>query len=191
MIAGLKYGVGYIGVGDFKSKLGGKNTKTYNTWSDMLKRCYSAKCQERHPTYIGCRVTDEWHDFQEFAKWYEVQANGDGWQLDKDLIFEGNKTYSPEFCSIIPREINTLLTDRRNERGELPRGVALKNRKYQVRVNKKGARKYLGVYPTAEEAFDVYKSAKEEILRSVAEEFKDLIHPKVYQFLIKYEVSMT
>ena len=31
----------------------------YETWANMLKRCYSEKCQERHPTYQGCSVYDE------------------------------------------------------------------------------------------------------------------------------------
>ena len=189
MIAGLKYGVGYIGVGDFKPKLGGKNTKAYDTWNDMFKRCYNPKVHAKHPTYIGCTVAEEWHNFQVFAEWFENQYRADGWQLDKDLIFEGNKTYSPETCTFVPRDLNLLLTDRRNERGNLPKGVALKNKKYQARINIEGVRQYLGVYSTPEEAFAVYKTAKEYNIKYMAEKYKFLIDPRVYNFLVNYEVK--
>ena len=37
------YGVGYIGEGKYKSKENGKNTRVYDTWRDMLRRCYDEK----------------------------------------------------------------------------------------------------------------------------------------------------
>lgn len=65
----IVYGVGYFGIGDFKSKETGKPTKCYNTWVTMHARCYDPKCQEKYPTYKGCRVCKEWNNYQEFAKW--------------------------------------------------------------------------------------------------------------------------
>ena len=31
-----------------------------------------------------------------------------GWELDKDILEKGNKTYSPETCCFVPRVINSL-----------------------------------------------------------------------------------
>ena len=65
------YEVGYMGKGRYKSRVKGKDTKAYTTWRNMLERCYCPKYKERHPTYKGCTVAKEWHNFQEFAEWYE------------------------------------------------------------------------------------------------------------------------
>jgi len=55
-------GIGFIGIGKYKSRIGnGKNTKVYDVWSSMIKRCYSEKYHRNKPTYIGCSVVKEWH----------------------------------------------------------------------------------------------------------------------------------
>ena len=107
------------------------------------------------------------------------------------LIFEGNKTYSPETCTFLPRDLNLLLTDRRNERGNLPKGVALKNKKYQARINIEGVRQYLGVHSTPEEAFAVYKREKEKYIKEVANKWKDKIDPRVYEALMNWTIEIT
>ena len=64
------YGVGCIGIGEFKSKdENGKPTKCYKTWQHMHERCYDPKCQEKQPSYKNCKVCKEWNNYQEFAKW--------------------------------------------------------------------------------------------------------------------------
>lgn len=72
----------------------------YQTWKDMIKRCYSTKCQEKFPTYKGCSVSADWHTFSNFKAWMEKQ-NWEGKQLDKDILIEGNKVYSPETCVFV------------------------------------------------------------------------------------------
>lgn len=62
----------------------------YRTWKSMLKRCYSAKYQERCPTYKGCTVSEDWLVFTNFRDWMMAQ-DWEGKQLDKDLLFEGIK----------------------------------------------------------------------------------------------------
>ena len=32
----------------------------YRVWANMLRRCYSARWQEKYQTYAGCTVTEEW-----------------------------------------------------------------------------------------------------------------------------------
>ena len=41
------FGVGYLGEGKYNSCENGKTTKCYDTWYNMLKRCYDPKYQEK------------------------------------------------------------------------------------------------------------------------------------------------
>lgn len=155
----------------------------------MFKRCYDPKSLARDPTYIGCTVHPDWHNFQNFAKWFECQYRTDGWQLDKDLTIEGNKVYSSDTCTFVPHQINSLLTDRGSARGDLPQGVVRKGERYVARLNLDGKLHYLGTYATPEEAFKIYKFAKEENIKRMAGLWKGLIDPRVYDLLINYEVK--
>lgn len=97
------------------NKITGKPTQTicifYNTWKAMLERCYSESLKRRRPSYIGCTVCEEWLLFSNFKVWMETQ-DWKGNQLDKDLLIEHNKVYSPETCLFLSREVNSFLTSR-------------------------------------------------------------------------------
>lgn len=95
----------------------------YLTWRNMLTRCYSPRCQEKHPTYIGCTVVPKWHSFMAFRAWMLTQDH-EGKELDKDILFPGNKVYSPDFCVFVPAKINAFLTDHAAARGQWPIGVS-------------------------------------------------------------------
>jgi hypothetical protein len=103
-------GVGFLGVGQHKPKVDGKATKEYETWRNMLKRCYCPKTLSKHPTYVGCSVDARWHDYQVFAEFFELNYI-DGYQLDKDKIVEGNKVYGPESCVFISHAENSALAN--------------------------------------------------------------------------------
>ena len=61
-------GVGYIGVGSYKSKDGnGKHTDAYRKWHDMIERCYNPNSLKKRPTYEGVYVCDEWLNYQNFG----------------------------------------------------------------------------------------------------------------------------
>ena len=96
--------------------------KYYETWKSMLSRCYSTKAQERQPTYVGCSVSEEWLTFSNFRAWMETQ-NWENNQLDKDLLVEGNKVYSPETCVFVSGMVNSFTIDSGATRGEWPIGV--------------------------------------------------------------------
>ncbi|WNO60454.1 hypothetical protein [Rheinheimera sp. MMS21-TC3] len=108
--------VGYLGNGYNQNHKGAQTRAIYSRWIDMIKRCYDPKKQERHPTYKGCSVCDEWHNFQNFVKWFEANHPKDGkyYELDKDIIVTGNKVYSPETCVFATRSENTLEMADRN-----------------------------------------------------------------------------
>jgi len=99
-------GVGFIGGTKYKAKNGSACNPQYTRWTHMLRRCYDAKTQMRTPTYIGCSVAKEWHNFQNFAKWCE-ENHFDGADLDKDILVEGNKIYSPSTCKFVTHQENS------------------------------------------------------------------------------------
>ena len=88
------YSVGYIGIGKYKTKLNGKQTKVYEVWQKMLQRCYDPYYINKYPTYIDCYVCKDWHNFQNFAQWWEdnvYNCNNEKMHLDKDILCKGNK----------------------------------------------------------------------------------------------------
>ena len=91
------YGVGFFGS---KQRSLGDCRKSYDTWRHMMYRCYDEMSSETHPTYDGCTVCDEWHNFTLFNQWYSDNYI-DGHHLDKDVRVDGNKVYSPSTCKFI------------------------------------------------------------------------------------------
>lgn len=106
-------GVGFIGDGSHKVSVNCVQTKAYEVWSGMISRCYSKKTQERQPSYIGCTVCREWHNFQNFAEWFDGNYI-DGMCLDKDIRVKGNKVYSPDTCKFVTKSENTIAATARS-----------------------------------------------------------------------------
>ncbi|MCE5332905.1 MAG: hypothetical protein LLF95_12295 [Bacteroidales bacterium] len=181
-------GVGYPGVGSYKCYSNGHTNKSYSDWREMLKRCYNKKALIKMPAYLGCYVCDEWFNYQNFARWRESQPNHSIWQLDKDIINIGNKEYSPKNCCFLPLELNVLLTDHRAKRGNNKQGVFFDGSKYISKVNIDSKTKYLGYFNTEDEAFAVYKAAKEENVKRMAEKYKGRIDNRAYESLMNYSL---
>lgn len=185
------YKIGYFGYGIHKSRDNRKQSKKYTTWRSMIERGYNISYKEKYPTYKDCTVDERWHNFQNFAEWFEENYVED-FELDKDILVKGNKTYSSETCCFVPKEINYLLLNCTSKRGEYPIGVTFNKskKKFVVNINNKN-HKYLGTFSTSEEAFQVYKQTKESYIKEVAKKWKDKISDRVYQALINYKVEIT
>ena len=181
-------GVGYLGVGDFRCSLDSIVTQEYAKWHHMIHRCYDAKFHEKNPTYKDCMVCDDWHNFQNFAEWYTKQKGYDeNYELDKDLLIEGNKIYSPETCVLSPHEINKIMNKKELLPKGCPLGVSFSNSKNKfsasVRVN--GNSVHLGYFDNQFEAESVYIRAKKEYLRQKAFEWESRIDRKLFDALLK------
>ena len=187
-------GVGRVDV-PFKISNGGVLCWQYQLWKDMLSRCFNVRYKETHPTYKDVTCCAEWLSFGNFVEWVnkEVGYSGklDGYQFDKDLIVKGNKVYSPETCSFVPRAVNNLLNSHGSVRGKYPVGVCFDtcNGAFKVRVTHCGVPQNLGLYKTPEEAFAVYKVAKEAQIKVVALRYRGVIKPAVFDFLMGWEVD--
>lgn len=190
-------GVGFLGEGNYKSHEDGVVTDKYDVWRKMLCRCYDIRVHEKYPSYIGCIVTDEWHNFQNFAKWYDenyYEIDNQRIELDKDIIAKNNKVYSPETCVFVPKSINNLFTDRLNKRGKYPVGVSYHKGvgKYRSQCNdENGKRKHLGYYETVDEAFMSYKNFKEKVINNIANEYVNLIPIRLHYAMVNYKVEIT
>ena len=184
-------GVGFFGQGKYKATVQYKKTEQYNRWCNMLERCYDKKFQEKYPTYKDCSVDKEWHNFQNFAEWYDENYI-EGWHLDKDILLKGNKIYSLETCAFVPSEINSLFIKSNSSRGDYPIGVYKhKCGKYVAQMYQNNKPVHLGYYPTIKEAFEAYKTAKELWIKEVADKWRGQITEQVYQTLINCQVEIT
>lgn len=183
------YGVGYLGVGNYKARKDPQNmTKEYILWTNMLSRCYGKPYRnnpKNSPRYEDCTVCEEWHNFQNFAKWCNEQPNFGKFKysLDKDLTELGNTVYCPEKCYIVAPVINAAIkvTSWKKD-SHLPLGVFLHpDGKYQARVGRES--KYSSC-PKETAAWFLKK--KKEYLTKLATEYKHEISEAIYQTLINW-----
>lgn len=186
------YGIGYVGIGKYSRQ---KTPQIYNTWHHMLRRCYDPYWINKHLTYIDCFVCDEWHCFQNFAKWYEenyYEVKNEIIDLDKDILNKGNKIYSPTTCIFSPQRINKLIITNERHRGKLLIGCDERQGKIRVRCLTSEGSKHLGYFSLNRpfQAFTVYKNFKENYIKQVADEYKDFIPKKLYDAMYKWEVEI-
>lgn len=188
--------LGY-GLNDFDKSIfvDGKHIKEYIMWTNMLKRCYCEKYQLKRQTYIGCTVENHLLSFTNF---YNFIRNVKGYdepqfQLDKDLLSINNKIYCRETICFVPKDINMFLVKRDASRGNNIIGTTCdkKDGKFLGHISIDGKFKSLGRFHTEIEAFNVYKEAKEQQAKVLAERWKDKIDERVYNALINYKVNIT
>ena len=177
-----------------------KSLKEYGIWCSMLKRCFDGKYKEKFPTYLDSTCNPIWYYYDNFYEWIHEQANYNvvknmDYNIDKDILFKGNKIYAPEKCIIIPQRVNKLFTKCDANRGEYPIGVCRDNYSgyYASYCNDGKGQVHIGNYKDINTAFEKYKEYKEEIIKSVAEEeyLKGTITKECYNAMIKYQVEIT
>lgn len=204
-------GVGYVGEGRFVPRSYKKLSQgeeyapdmAYSYWMRMITRCYSEKEQSKPScrAYIGCTVSKEWHNFQNFAEWCvanqycgKLDHKGNLWHLDKDILMEGNRVYQPECCTFVPNVINSFfITTEIGNTGYL--GVnyikpATKGSKdgYIARCgDSEGERKYLGYYDTPKLAYQSYREAKMEAAKELADKLEGKVDDRVITALRNFE----
>jgi len=184
-----------VGVNDWVGKVnvGGKKIREYKLWQSMLQRCFDEKYKQNYPTYEGVTCSKDWLSMTKFIEDVsQMKGYGfDGWALDKDIIQKGNKLYSKDTCCFVPHEVNMLLVKSDNSRGEFPVGVCFHKAsgKFRAKLTINGKQKSLGYFTTPEEAFQVYKLAKEAYIKVVAQKWQHLLDERVYLALLTYEVS--
>jgi hypothetical protein len=168
----------------------GVRTKTRESilWYGIKNRCYGG----RHKSYTGCSMSENFLDFQFFARWCNNQIgwNEDGWHLDKDFLVEGNKVYSEDTCLFVPRVINNIFSDTPENSSGLTGAVWISHsNKYQARCSEFGKQYSYGLYPTAEEAHNVWVEKKNEYVQKVSEMYKGRVRDEVYHRLVNFKAK--
>lgn len=171
--------------------------KAQKVWHSMIQRCYDNKVHDVESTYANCEICEEWKTFTNFYKWFVehyYELPNESVQLDKDILIKNNRIYSPEYCCFVPHTINSLLTKSNKMRGDLPIGVCWVNRDQVYRAQCSDGHKntiHLGDYDNPTVAFKAYKKCKENVIKKIADEYKNVIEPKVYHALYNYKVEIT
>lgn len=144
----------------------------YRAWFNMLTRCYSKSVHSMHESYLECGVCDSWLIFSNFKHWMQSQD----WHrkhLDKDIIVNGNKIYSPEYCAFVDQATNKFLTDRAKDRGDFLIGASWKadNGAFQSQCSNPITKKYehLGYFDSDLEAHLAWKKRKNELACQLAD----------------------
>lgn len=183
------HGVGYFGVGNYNSK-----HKAYTHWNHMLSRCYTDWYND---TYKDAIVDKRWHNYQNFAEWFYANWVGnEDVALDKDILYKGNKLYSPETCCLVPENLNNFTCNSFKIRGNLPIGVIEKRyvnkTTYIAQMYKFGTHTYIGEYSSYMQAFCAYKEHKEAHAKTLADFYysKGLINEDVKIALYNYNVDI-
>ena len=176
-------GVGYEGEGLYNFIKDGRCAKM---WRSMIARCFSESWRNQHPKTDQPGVQESWHNFQNFAGWFYSQLNHDveKLELDKDILFQGNATYGPDVCCLVPGEVNLTYPKRNTQSGRSYYSITHKNFKINWR-DESGKRKakHFKVKSEAEQ-FKILKT--KESLERVAEKYKDVITPAVYTALMSW-----
>ena len=159
----------------------------YKKWHGMLSRAYSSKYHKRRPTYNSVVVCQDWHVFSVFRSWMILQ-DWEGKELDKDILYPGNKCYSPETCCFVNKEINLLFKNfTLSENRTFPVGVSKNGRKFQARLRVHNKRKSLGSFLTIEEAHWVYIAAKIVYI----ENFYPIVEERIKEGLMRHVINLT
>lgn len=163
-------------------------TKSGQVWGNIQMRCkVGGIVQTKNPTYIGCVMSKNFQNFQFFAEWCQTQIGYglEGYDIDKDILVEGNKEYRENKCVFVPHPLNSFLVANNSRRGKYPQGIHLSScGQLKVNVCVNGKMQHVGIYKTEQEALIAYKAAKEEEAqrwhsRLCAKEF--IVDPRVME----------
>lgn len=170
-------GKGYVGNGKYLTKISkDKRTVEYSIWTSMMDRCYGKR--EQYSAYVdNTEVCGEWLNFQNFAEWFNQNKYDIGKErlhLDKDIQYEGNRTYSPYHCILIPQSINEQFKNHSGRKKQidtdLPYTIRRSGKRYLVSY-----RGYsLGSYNSVDECVSIYLVEKKKYLRELVDKYKNM-----------------
>lgn len=171
-------GVGYSGCDDADY-----TSNSYYKWKNMVQRCYDKKVHKKYkPEYKDKSVCEEWLNYSNFRSWFDehyVPCKNNQIDLDKDLLVQGNKIYSPETCVFLVHYQNLMFEGKRGN---------------CVYVNKDGTFSVDGKknnsYKTYEEALEFVIVRQIEKIESVAEKCKGTIPMCAYEAMMNWDVRL-
>lgn len=181
-------GVGYTGAGVHGTR--GTDTKKYAAWNGMIDRCYGVRPLFKIYREKGIRVCEEWHNYQNFGDWFDLNYKGRGFDLDKDILNPDSKLYSPDTCEYVPHSVNMLVANiREGTLGYTTKKLGDGTVKYIVKIQHKDIG-YVGSFDSKEEAHAAYVVAKKSHVLRVANHYYQIneISKRIYETLCQIQV---
>ena len=164
-------GIGYLGCDDADVK-----GTIYRKWSNMMQRCYSEVTHRLKPYYKGCMVCEEWQNFSNFREWYRKNIiEGRKFDLDKDILVQGNTIYSPKTCALVTHYANTVF-QRRGIKKNIVQNAA--TGKFDTSISILGKTKEIGSSETREEAEKQLHAYRKEFINKFAKKIEIKFHIK-------------
>lgn len=162
-------GFGCIGLGPYKVDGSPYERMVYSRWRGILDRCYV-----KHEGNKS--VNSEWFNFQYFAAWFNSEfyctpmTSMYDMAVDKDVLYPGNEEYGPYKCLILPGFINSKVQLKEFERERIMNLMNGTMTQFEI----------LKLFK--------YKEAKEERIRSMADEYQNILPPHVYLAIKNYRL---
>lgn len=159
-------GVGYMGEVSTKG-----NERLYNIWRTMIRRCYNPNsCEYHNYGRKGVEVCERWHCYKNFLddakllNGYELFLKNESPKnvhLEKDILSEERKIYSPETCFWATAEANERARWQKEigmrHQSSRYMGVSKKGTgKYAVRISNNGERINIGTFSNEIAAANAY-----------------------------------
>ncbi len=170
-----------------------KAEKSVQCWLDLLRRCFPKSEHERKQcqSYKGIVFYKPWLKFSNFKVWFDENYI-EGYVLDKDLLSNGEKAYSPCTCCFIPRDLNNLLQTehKSNQKKGCKRFFNKSKDIFEPKMCINGKTTSLGKCSSEKDAIEVYKKEKKKLINKTAKEYfdKGLISEKIYNSFLIYKV---
>ena len=173
-------GVSYSGM---KMNTEMRHSVSYYKWKNMVQRCYDKKIHKKYkPEYKDKSVCEEWLNYSNFKIWFDehyVQCKNNQIDLDKDLLVQGNKVYSPETCVFLLHYQNTMF-----ERSAKDKIYEKEDGTFVIGGGKKKT------YATLKEAEDIVCERNQNRIESVAEKCKGSIPMCAYEAMLNWDVRL-
>ena len=177
------FGIGYLGCGDADVR-----GEIYIKWANMMQRCYSEVTHRLKPYYKDCRGCEEWQNFSNFREWYrENIIEGRKFDLDKDILVQGNNVYGPNTCSLVTHYANTIFQRRGIETNIVQNSVS---GKFDASVYILGKTKQIGSFDSRDEAEKMLLLYRKELINKFARRNRNKVPYKVYEAMMKWDTEV-
>jgi hypothetical protein len=147
-------------------------------WRKIVERCRGAWSLRAKPRYEDCSVCPEWYSFMAFRGWLVAHEGWEGLEVDKDILYPGNRLYSPETCALVPQWLNKAFVPPKGSAFGMPPGVTEVRKitctRYMARcTDTTGTRVFLGLFTNPEDAGAAVSRAHQAKLLRLAETYPD------------------
>ena len=163
-----------LGINDVKEdlKIGSPLHEKYLIWRGIIARVSNIK------RYENTNICTEWLRFSNFLCWVDKQTFK-GKDLDKDLLSDNQKLYSPKTCCFLPPNINSFIVGCGNKTHSEGVSWRKKEQKYCARITDpfvksksnptKNKRVWLGYYEDVPSAHEVWRKHKHKYANLLAD----------------------